>query len=511
MIAPEQLIRISSITFAFIGLSIVGMTGELDSYVKMNSKSSTTTEKLLLPLYSNESPVNLKIPSDATYEASSDQYMSAFASNQAGDAFVMSLTGWSYPVFFSTSQTPRYNVSLLEAFGQDNVIVNMPIPDNAVPDPEDDGHLVVIDNQTGMEFDLWQAKKDGDNWKASWGNVITVNSNGFYPFGLSARGSGFAAGSGLVWPEELDSGVIDHALFFSIDDLFVRGGGPIRPATESDGESSYEWSLPEGARLQLDPSIDVSSLALSPGEKVIARAMQEYGMFLGDRGGGFSLYGLNPINQGWSWDEYFTPNEYGFVELFNGEISIKDLKVLTMECQISPEVNNPGYSLPTYQMYTATSPPETCNFGPEIHQVSEPKILSPLPNDVVEDPITIHWEMSVDSWGEYVSFEVFISSDGGLSWRSLVRGLSDNALVLDTTELEEETNYLLRVVAEEPEEGLKSEWTMEGSFSINHSDNSDTSLSDDPSTTSGLALSSVVGIVISVVLFRLFFRKRDVL
>ncbi len=84
-----------------------------------------------------------------------------------------------------------------------------------MPDPQDDGHMVIIDLADRIEYDLWQAKKTNGKWEASWGNFISLDSDGIYPYGLSARGSGFAASLGLVWPEEIEAESINHALFFS--------------------------------------------------------------------------------------------------------------------------------------------------------------------------------------------------------------------------------------------------------------------------------------------------------
>src|SRR5205814_3022062 len=111
------------------------------------------------------------------------------------------------------------------------------------------------------------------------------------PRGFSARGSGFALLAGVIWPDELARGHIDHALIFSYPD--TAAGGFVAPATESDGRSSDAAAIPEGARLQLDPSFDVS--ILPSWERPIGRALQRYGMYLADNGGStVGLYAVNP-------------------------------------------------------------------------------------------------------------------------------------------------------------------------------------------------------------------------
>lgn len=75
-----------------------------------------------------------------------------------------------------------------------------------------------------------------------------------------------------------------------------KGGGPVKPATDSDGTIKSKTALPEGARLRLDPSLDLDSLDLTPSEKTIARALQKYGMYLADNGGdsGIGIYAVDP-------------------------------------------------------------------------------------------------------------------------------------------------------------------------------------------------------------------------
>lgn len=59
--------------------------------------------------------------------------------------------------------------------------------------------------------------------------------------------------------------------------------------------SKKDDAIPEGARVQLNPDLDLDTLNLTPYEKTIARARQEYGMFLFDNGGGIELEAINPI------------------------------------------------------------------------------------------------------------------------------------------------------------------------------------------------------------------------
>ena len=61
------------------------------------------------------------------------------------------------------------------------------------------------------------------------------------------------------------------------------------PAAWTDGP--VKDGIPEGAVIQLDPDLDLSPFDLLPGERVVARAMQRYGMVIVDYAGGSTLYG----------------------------------------------------------------------------------------------------------------------------------------------------------------------------------------------------------------------------
>lgn len=150
-----------------------------------NGDDSDKPAELMHPdLYSEECPFNQKIPPDAEVDPK--------------------------------SSTPA------------SVLKNVPIPDFATPDPSADSSLVIIDLTTGCEYDFWKAQKDEDGiWTAGWANAIPIDSDGVYPKGLSARGSGFALLAGVMWPDELENGEINHALGFSYS--YPKAGGPYSP------------------------------------------------------------------------------------------------------------------------------------------------------------------------------------------------------------------------------------------------------------------------------------------
>lgn len=245
--------------------------------------------------YSPKSPINTPIPAGAAVDRNSALMVQRMV--QSLGSLYISVKRWSVPVYYAGPNTKRYVVrftgSRLRAYG-------VPIPANArpsapFPPAHTDGQMLVFNPRNGCEYDFLDARRvAGGGWTTSGVSRIRTNSNGIYRRGDSERGGGFALGAGLIRPEELKAGAIKHALVFVLPAQFVKGGGPVRPASESDGQSSLPGALPEGAHVQLDPSFNISTLPYG-WERTIARTLQVYGMYLADRGdGGVGLVAQNP-------------------------------------------------------------------------------------------------------------------------------------------------------------------------------------------------------------------------
>ncbi|MGE3328734.1 MAG: hypothetical protein AB7N61_25360, partial [Acidimicrobiia bacterium] len=168
------------------------------------------------------------------------------------------------------------------------------------PTSGSDGKLAIIDLDRRLVFDLFRAKFDGKRWSADWGGVYPLDGNGVsvrpsyqngipYPEPVSrATGSGLSTIAGLVTMADVKSGSIDHALVFATDMACGPANtGPFQwPATTTDGWVTGRTCIPQGTRIQLDPSIDLSAIkGISKGELMLGRALQRYGAYCVDNGG----------------------------------------------------------------------------------------------------------------------------------------------------------------------------------------------------------------------------------
>src|SRR6185503_15879848 len=186
--------------------------------------------------------------------------------------------------------------------------VSFRMPRYATPNTESDGHLAVYDPATNQELDLWQGVYDraADSWSAGSRTVTASDWGAVCPSGDRCGGGGTAAGflefGGVIRPEEIAQGHIDHALVLSTPS--VRAEFIACPATNywASLEPQYErgtGAAPLGARVQLDPSIDVDRKPWPQWEKVVAKALQTYGAYIGDVSGSLELRGEANLDRGY--------------------------------------------------------------------------------------------------------------------------------------------------------------------------------------------------------------------
>jgi hypothetical protein len=155
---------------------------------------------------------------------------------------------------------------------------------------------------------LSKARRTPTGWAAGTVSIYNILWDGT-PVGHSSRGSGIPAYAGLLRPWEIRQGRIEHALAFGYRETAAEKC--VFPASKTDGKSTLPFAIPEGARLQLDPSLteaDFDQMGLDPTAKIIARALQEYGMILVDTSGSFKIYVEDLINNPYAKEDWTDPD-----------------------------------------------------------------------------------------------------------------------------------------------------------------------------------------------------------
>ncbi|MEI8195150.1 MAG: hypothetical protein WCI73_04505 [Phycisphaerae bacterium] len=199
-------------------------------------------------------------------------------------------------------------------FAEDAAAGLIPVPDYAMPDPESDAHMSLVDWESGWIWDMWYVKRrpDGD-LESCTGMKIRVdgpgvfarqdfavhNGESIHPYGPS-RAAGVPALAGTIMHQEMREGRIAHKLGFATQAAALQQFvSP--PATWTDG--GWLQGIPEGAVLQLDPALDLTQFHLSREALIVAKALQEYGAACVDVGGGHILYGeglyADPAQRTW--------------------------------------------------------------------------------------------------------------------------------------------------------------------------------------------------------------------
>lgn len=225
--------------------------------------------------FSASSPWRQALTSDAPIDPGSAAMIAAV---QPEPALVANLVEYGIPIYSTNADTPSYAVNCTEVRYGLCPLAGWPvlIPDGAEPNSGSDGVLVTVDEASGLIFEFWRAVKSGDHWSTSFGAVNSLRGSGW---GGAATGSGASRLAGVIRMAEISAGHIPHALALQSNNTCPTFRPP---ALKSDGTSTKDDCIPEGARLQLDPSLDLNTLDVSVGELAVARAMQRYGGYVMD-------------------------------------------------------------------------------------------------------------------------------------------------------------------------------------------------------------------------------------
>lgn len=173
-----------------------------------------------------------------------------------------------------------------------------PIPPNPPIEAGSDRHIILIDRDNCVLYELFAAEQDPGTleWSAGSGAIFDLDSNALRPEGwTSADAAGLPIYPGLAKCDEANSGVIDHALRFTVSRTQRAYIYPARHFASSLTDADYP---PMGLRLRLKANYDLSGFT---GQALaIAQALKTYGMILADNGSNWFISGeTNPT----CWDD----------------------------------------------------------------------------------------------------------------------------------------------------------------------------------------------------------------
>jgi hypothetical protein len=265
--------------------------------------------------FSDSSFWNTPLAANPDVDPRSVQWIAMLAKEPTG-GFGINLHKWTIPVYEVDGTTPRVKVARhrltpdekaswktdRETFGHGAGFDDgVPVPQAALPDPEEDAHFAVVDWKARRAWDTWGFRVLPDGaYESNTGMTYSLDGDGVFQtadfavrdgesihFHGPSRAAGVPAIAGLILFDEVAAGEIRHKLACAI--RYPAFQEFVFPAAWTDGP--VPGGIPEGAVLQLDPALDLRDLDLLPGERVVARAAQRYGMVIVDYADGSTLYG----------------------------------------------------------------------------------------------------------------------------------------------------------------------------------------------------------------------------
>jgi hypothetical protein len=208
-----------------------------------------------------------------------------------------SYSGGGYGIPYNVVGGGRKKVSVKFQYASESDRGPYPVPRRPKIEGGSDRHMLIVDRDSCVLYELYAARKTSTGWKAGSGAIWSMNSNALRPAGwTSADAAGLPILPGLVRYDEVAAGVINHALRFTAP---VTRRQYIYPARHFAADSNDASLPPMGLRLRLKASVDISRFG--PQARVLLEALQTYGMILADNGS--PLYVTGAPSSGWDDDD----------------------------------------------------------------------------------------------------------------------------------------------------------------------------------------------------------------
>ena len=196
-----------------------------------------------------------------------------------------------------------------------------------------DCHLIVFDAAAGKLYEMWRANItttfDG-GCLAVWDTRMQYGDTLRGDQCTSADAAGFPIAPLLFTADEVAAGKIDHAIRFILPNDRVRRGY-VRPATHATDTTGITDAPAYGVHLRLRADYPIDTLP-SEGAKVVARAMQKYGMYHAD-GGNIALTAQTDRYTTAKWDGLLDAHDLSALRVEDFEVIDHGATInLTSDC-----------------------------------------------------------------------------------------------------------------------------------------------------------------------------------
>jgi hypothetical protein len=306
----RAVIALLGVCLALFASACGGSSGSSDSSASRAVGEPCNSSRL----FAADSVWNACFPADAPIDSKSGEMVDGLVrevnrETSAGTGPYIQTDSYSTPLYVVRAKQPVVRVALDDPHvpwrrGLQRAFRKVPIPSRARPAAGSDAHMTVWQPSRDRLWEFWQAHRERDGWHASWGGAIkrVSKSPGYFDArswpGLSKSNWGATATSlpvvaGTMLVRELRAGEVNHALALSLP--APRSGEFAWPAQRTDGAGPPD-AIPEGARLRIDPDLDLEDLHLPRMALIMARAAQRYGMIVRDQTGvAIGFYAQDPV------------------------------------------------------------------------------------------------------------------------------------------------------------------------------------------------------------------------
>ncbi|MET0344498.1 MAG: hypothetical protein ABW252_26020 [Polyangiales bacterium] len=202
-----------------------------------------------------------------------------------------------------------------------------------------DCHLIVVDRAAHRLYEMWRANIVGNVFNggcaAIWDMRRVYGPEGRGEQCTSADAAGFPIAPLLFTADEVAAGSIDHAIRFILPNERMRDDTYQHPANHAGGPSGPPNAPIYGSRWRLRADYPLASLP-NEGARVVARALQRYGMALAD-GGNIALTAQSDRFTTAKWSGVLGPRDLGALQPTDFEIvQTGEPIALTFECNRTP-------------------------------------------------------------------------------------------------------------------------------------------------------------------------------
>jgi hypothetical protein len=199
--------------------------------------------------------------------------------NLTSDYLALGDGDWALPVFWSLESDPLVTIS-----PDIGPVTAFRLPVDAAAMPGRDASLLVIDRTTNQDVKLFGFTRDPLGATGIARYFLDSNGLDAHAAGSDNRGNhghrGLPGSIHCVRTDEVAYGAIEHRTKFAIGEPNEPSDGqPIWPMTGF--ESPRSGLIPEGVVMRIEPSYVLPG-SLTPGARVIAQQLQQYGAICGD-------------------------------------------------------------------------------------------------------------------------------------------------------------------------------------------------------------------------------------